>query len=442
VSPTAGDAMHAFVEELYPICRSITGGGVRETLARVGAHLPLTVHEVPSGTPAYDWTVPREWNIRDAAIIDRAGGRVVDFTALNLHVVSYSTPVHGRMRLDDLRQHLHTLPGQPDLVPYRTSYYAERWGFCLSQRQLDALADDEYEVLIDSSLEDGSLTYGECVLPGTGDREFLLSCHICHPSLANDNLSGIAVLTWLGRRLADRELRHTYRLLFIPGTIGSLTWLSRNEDVVPRIGWGLTVAGVGDAGDLTYKRSRRSDAEIDRAVQLVLRDRATGFSVEDFSPYGYDERQFCSPGFDLPVGCLMRSPHNSYPQYHTSADSPAFVSAAALADTLDALEAIVDAVEGNHRYVNLSPKGEPQLGRRGLYPSMGGPTAQAEQLAMLWMLNLSDGGHSVLDIADRSGVPCDRLRTAATRLEAAGLLRASAAGVGDRAGDARRPRSR
>jgi aminopeptidase-like protein len=418
--------MHAFVEELYPICRSITGDGVRETLARVGAHLPLTMHEVPSGAAAYDWTVPREWNIRDAAIIDHAGERVVDFNALNLHVVSYSTPVHERMRLDDLRPHLHTLPGQPDLVPYRTSYYAERWGFCMSQRQLDGLADDDYEVLIDSSLADGSLTYAECVLPGRDDREFLLSCHVCHPSLANDNLSGIAVLTWLGRRLADRQLRHTYRLLFIPGTIGSLAWLSRNEDVVGRIDWGLTVAGVGDTGDHTYKRSRRGDAEIDRATQLVLRDRGTPFDVEDFSPYGYDERQFCSPGFNLPVGCLMRSPHNSYPQYHTSADTPAFVSASALADTLDTLEAIVDAVEGNHRYVNLSPRGEPQLGPRGLYPSMGGPTAQAEQLAMLWMLNLSDGSHSVLDIADRSGVRCDQLRTAATRLEAAGLLRTSA----------------
>jgi aminopeptidase-like protein len=415
--------MFELIEALYPICRSITGDGVRETLQVIGKHLPLEVVEVPTGTQVYDWTVPREWNIRDAAIIGPDGERVVDFRAHTLHVMSYSVPVSARMTLSKLRPHLYTLPEHPDWIPYRTSYYAERWGFCLSQNQLDALPDGEYEVFIDSTLEDGSLTYGECVLPGQEQREVLLTCHVCHPSLANDNLSGIAALTWLGRWLAQRDRRFTYRLLFIPGTIGSLTWLSRNEDVVGRIVHGLTIAGVGDPGQLTYKRSRHGDALIDRTVLTVLRDRGEPFAVQDFSPYGYDERQFGSPGFNLPVGCVMRTPHNTYSEYHTSADDLSFVSTDALAGTVTFMETVVDALEANRRYLNLSPKGEPQLGKRGLYPSIGGRTAQAEQMAMLWVLSGSDGSASLLDIAERSGIPVAALHAAATRLSNTDLLR-------------------
>jgi aminopeptidase-like protein len=426
-----GAQMHAFVEQLYPITRSITGDGVRETLRHVGRHIPLDIHEVPSGTHAYDWTVPREWNIRDAALTTVDGERIVDLRDSNLHVMSYSTPVDRRMTLEELRPHLHALPDRPEWIPYRTSYYAENWGFCLSQHQLDELRDDAYDVLIDSTLADGSLTYGECVLPGEEDEEFLLSCHVCHPSLANDNLSGIAALTWLAQALQQRSRRYTYRLLFIPGTIGSLTWLSRNEDVTGRIRWGLTVAGVGDSGPITYKRSRRDTAAIDRAVRLVLRDLGVKSHEVPFSPYGYDERQFCSPGFDLPVGCLMRTPHNSYPEYHTSADDVSFVDPGALEDTLEILLAVTAAVEADHRYINLSPKGEPQLGKRGLYPSVGGPTAREEQLAMLWMLNLSDGRHSMVDIAERSQMPITALAAAAERLEAGGLLRRAREGNTD-----------
>jgi aminopeptidase-like protein len=422
MTDATGADMHAFVQSLHPICRSITGDGVRETLRQVGDHLPIDVNEVATGTRAFDWTVPQEWNIRDAAITDADGRRVVDFRDSSLHVVSYSTPVRRRMSLSDLRPHLHTLPEQPDLIPYRTSYYAEDWGFCLSQHQLDRMTDAAYEVTIDSTLSDGSLTYGECVLPGSEPAEFLLSCHICHPSLANDNLSGVAVLTWLGRTLAARPRRFTYRLLFIPGTIGSLTWLSRNEETAARIAHGLTIAGVGDAADLTYKRSRRGDAAIDRAAALLLRDRGIGSRIEDFSPYGYDERQFCSPAFDLPVGCLMRSPHNTYPEYHTSADDPSFVHPSALAGTLEFLIDLIDVLERDGCYTNQAPKGEPQLGKRGLYPSMGGPTAREEQLAMLWVLNLSDGAHSLLDIADRSGMPCASITKAADRLASTDLL--------------------
>jgi aminopeptidase-like protein len=415
-------SMFELIEELFPIARSITGDGVRETLRVIGKHLPLDVIEVPTGTEVYDWTVPREWNIRDAAIIGPDGDRVVDFRAHTLHVMSYSVPVSARMTLSELRPHLYTLPEQPDRIPYRTSFYAERWGFCLSQNQLDVLPEGEYEVFIDSTLEEGSLTYGECVLPGRDHGEVLLTSHVCHPSLANDNLSGIAALTWLGQWLAQRDRRFTYRLLFIPGTIGSLTWLSRNEGIVSRIVHGLTIAGVGDPGHVTYKRSRRGDALIDRTVRAVLRDRGEPFAVQDFSPYGYDERQFGSPGFNLPVGCVMRTPHNTYPEYHTSADNLDFVSPDALAGTVDLLATVVDALEADRRYLNRSPKGEPQLGKRGLYPSIGGPTAQAEQMAMLWVLSGSDGSASLLDIAERSGMPMAALHEAATRLSQTDLL--------------------
>ncbi|GGP12647.1 DUF4910 domain-containing protein [Nonomuraea glycinis] len=415
-----GEEMHALVARLYPLCRSITGDGVRQTLEIVGEHLPLDVHEVPTGTQVLDWTVPREWNIRDAYIKDPSGARVVDFRRSNLHVVGYSVPVSATMTLDELRPHLHTLPGQPDLVPYRTSYYAETWGFCLSQRVLDGLGAGPYEVVIDATLADGHLTYAEHVVRGRSDEEVLISCHVCHPSLANDNLAGIAVATALAARLDSTRL--TYRFLFAPGTIGAVTWLARNRERTGRIVAGLTLACAGDPGALTYKRSRRGDAGIDRVMAHVLADRP--HTIVDFSPYGYDERQYCSPGFDLPVGSLTRTPYAGYPEYHTSGDDPGFVTPGALAGTLEALGEAVTVLERDGRYQNLSPYGEPQLGRRGLYGSLGGrsDTKQA-QLAMLWVLNQSDGEHSLLDVAERSGLPFAAVAEAAAALEGAGLLK-------------------
>ncbi|MET8865551.1 DUF4910 domain-containing protein [Nonomuraea sp. NPDC004580] len=418
-----GAKMHELVARLYPLCRSITGDGVRATLDVVGEHLPLTVHEVPTGTEVLDWTVPEEWNIRDAYIKDASGRRVVDFRRSNLHVVGYSVPISATMTLDELRPHLHTLPEQPELVPYRTSYYARTWGFCLSQNTLDAMGEGPYEVVIDSTLTAGHLTYAEHVVPGRSDDEIMISCHVCHPSLANDNLAGIAVAVALARSL-DRP-RHTYRFLFAPGTIGAITWLSRNRDRVGRIKHGLTLACAGDPGQLTYKRSRRDDAAIDRAALHVLKGRS--HRVLPFSPYGYDERQFCSPGFDLPFGSLTRTPYAGYPEYHTSGDDLEFVTPAALADTLEALQQITGVLDGDRTYLNLSPYGEPQLGRRGLYGSLGGrsDTKQA-QLAMLWVLNLSDGEHSLLDVAERSDLPFAALREAADALLAAGLVKETA----------------
>ncbi len=419
-----GEQMHALIAELFPICRSITGDGVRATLARLGRHLPLRVHEVPSGTRVLDWTVPPEWNLRDAWVKDARGERVIDVRASSLHVVSYSVPVRARMSLAALRPHLHTLPGQPDLIPYRTSYYKPAWGFCLPHRRLLELPDGEYEVCIDASLAPGSLTYGEVVLPGETEDEVLLSTHVCHPSLANDNLSGVAVATYAAMTLARAARRHSYRILFVPGTIGAITWLARNEPRAARIAHGLVLAGLGDGGRLTYKQSRRGNARVDRAAAVALRGRE--HEVVDFAPWGYDERQYCSPGFDLPVGCLMRTPQGGYPEYHTSADDLALVRPAALADSLDACLAILAALEVDRTYVNLAPKGEPQLGRRGLYGDVGGAGQTAvDELALLWMLNLSDGRHALLDVADRSGLEPARLHDAASALARHGLLRES-----------------
>jgi aminopeptidase-like protein len=420
---TVGEELFELVAELYPICRSITGDGVRRTLEIVGREIDLEVHEVPSGTEVFDWTVPREWNIRDAWVANAAGERVIDFHASNLHVVSYSVPVRATMPLAELRRHLFTLPEHPDWVPYRTSYYEESWGFCASQRLLDSLPDGDYEVCVDATLADGHLTYGEHVVPGESDEEVLVTCHVCHPSLANDNLSGIAVASRLAKLLGGRRSRYTHRFLFIPGTIGSITWLARNQDRVGRIRHGLVLACVGDPGRLTYKRSRRGDAEIDRAMARVLASSGRPHDLEDFSPYGYDERQFCSPGFNLPVGCLSRTPYARYPQYHTSADDLRLVRPEHLQDSLEACWEVLRVLDGNHRYLNLNPKCEPQLGRRGLYGSIGGRSdAEERQMAMLWVLNLSDGGYSLLDVADRAGLPFALVAEVASTLEDAGLL--------------------
>jgi aminopeptidase-like protein len=423
-SPAPGEGLHDLVTALYPICRSLTGDGQRRTLEILRRSIDLTVHEVPSGTRIFDWTIPREWNIRDAYIKDRGGKKIVDFSQSNLHVVSYSVPVRRRMPFDELKKHLFTLPEQPDWIPYRTSYYQENWGFCLSHRQFLAMKEGEYEVVIDSTLEDGSLTYGEFYLPGERDEEILISCHICHPSLANDNLSGIAVATFLARGLTKIARRYSYRFLFTPGQIGSIAWLWKNENLLARIRAGLILAGLGDGGPFTYKKSRRGDAEIDRAAGKILRDSGERHEIIDFVPYGYDERQFCSPGFNLPVGCLMRTPHGGYPEYHTSADNLTFIRPERLGESLRCGWAILGLLERNRTFINLQPKCEPQLGKRGLYGAIGGQRdGKSRELAMLWVLNQSDGRHSLLDIAERSGLSFDAVFDAASALEQHGLLR-------------------
>ena len=419
-----GQGMHDFVRQLFPLCRSITGEGLRQTLRMVADRIPLQLHEVASGTPVLDWVVPPEWHIRGARIETLAGDPVVDFADCNLHVVSYSTPVDAVVSREELAAHVHTLPDQPDLVPYRTGYYAERWGFCLSHRVWESMRDPRYRVRIDSTLAPGSLTYGELAITGREPAEVLVSVHCCHPSLANDNLSGIAVATEFARHLLLGDNRLSYRFLFIPATIGSLTWLAQNEDVLPRIAHGLVLSCVGDAGPFHYKQSRRGDAAIDRVVAHVLARRGQDHRILPFSPFGYDERQYCSPAYDLPVGCFMRSPNGSFPQYHTSADNPGFVTPAALEESLDVLVDVTRMLERDQVFERVDGRGEPQLGRRGLYRAISGQKDQAEaQMALLWVLNQSDGRHSLLDIAERSGVGFDRLAAAAGLAEQAGLIR-------------------
>ena len=417
-----GEDLHGFATELYPICRSITGDGIRRTLAMIGDRIPLQISEVPSGTAVFDWTVPKEWNVRDAYIKDATGRRVVDFQQSSLHVLNYSTPIHTTLPLSELKEHLFTLPGQPDWIPYRTSYYKPEWGFCLTHNQMLALSEGEYEVCVDTTLEDGHLTYGECYLPGQSSEEVLISVHVCHPSLANDNLSGLTVATSLAQLLTGMDRRYTYRILFIPGTIGAISWLARNKDAAVRVRHGLVLTCIGDAGGFHYKKSRRGDAEVDRAATHVLRHCGEPSEVLEFSPYGYDERQYCSPGFNLPVGCLMRSVWGTFPEYHTSADNLDYIRPASLAKSFQACVAIVDVLENNRRYVNQNPYCEPQLGKRNLYRSTGGEAIGQEINARLWVLNLSDGEHSLLDIAERSDIPFSAIREAASLLLQAGLL--------------------
>lgn len=419
----SGERMYSLVEELFPICRSITGMGVRQTLSAVAEIIPLDVHEIASGTKVFDWTVPAEWNVREAWIKGPDGNKVVDFADHNLHLVSYSTAVAQTMSLDDLKHHLHSLPDRPDAIPYRTSYYDENWGFCLRHRDLAKLADGEYTVYIDASLEPGSLTYGEVLFPGAIDEEILLSAHTCHPSLANDNLSGIALLADLGAALANTKTHYSYRLLFAPGTIGSITWLAQNRATVDRIRHGLVMSCVGDGGGPTYKRSRRGNADVDMAVEHVLLQLSDAPQIDDFSPYGYDERQYCSPGFNLPVGLFERSKYGAFPQYHTSDDNLSFVAAEHLDFSAKLVIETLHILETNCVLKNTQPFCEPQLGKRGLYQAMGGDSDRVrKQMAMLWILNLSDGDASLLDIARRADMPYHEICAVAELLREHDLL--------------------
>jgi aminopeptidase-like protein len=420
--------IYALAAEIFPVCRSITGNGVRRTIDLLSKHIPIQRHELPTGTPVLDWEVPKEWNITDAYIKDAKGERVIDFSRCNLHVLNYSTPVRQKMPFAELKQHIFTLPDQPDLIPYRTSYYKEAWGFCMSHRQLVALeaAGGNYEVVIESRLEPGALTWGEYLHKGEITEEVLLSTHICHPSLANDNCSGLALLTVLGRELSRRRTRLSYRFVFAPVTIGSIAWLATNEAKLDRIRHGLVISNVGDAGGPTYKRSRRGNALIDRSMVHVLRRTGAPFKLLEFFPYGYDERQYCSPGFDLPVGAFQRSQFATFPEYHTSADNLDFIRPQHLAASFRWITQALDVLERDRRLVNLHPKGEPQLGRRGLYGATGGEKdAWTRNMAMLWTLNLSDGRNSLLDIAERADFPFDVIATVASLLERHGLLVAS-----------------
>ena len=418
-----GYRMHRLMAELYPICRSITGEGLRSTLRILQRYIPLQVYEIPSGTRVFDWDVPDEWNIRDAYIKGPSGDKVVDFNDSNLHVLQYSLPTRRKLSLNELKMHLYSIPEHPDWIPYKTSYYKANWGFCLSHRVLEALPEGQYEVLIDSSIEPGSLTYGEYLIQGECDEEVLISCHSCHPSLCNDNLSGMVLAVFLANLLSSEKLHYTYRFLFIPGTIGSIAWLANHANLTHKIKHGLVVACVGDSGKPVYKKSRQGDAIVDRAVQHVLQHSGDDFEILEFVPYGYDERQYCSPGFNLPVGSLTRTPHGQFAEYHTSADNLEFVQAPYLADSLQKYLKVMQVLERNRTYLNTHPMCEPQLGRRGLYGVLGGrKDSSLMEMAILWVLNYSDGAHSLLEIAETAGLSFDWVYEAAQALMANELL--------------------
>ncbi len=421
--PKTGREMHKLMKELYPICRSITGDGVKDTLKIIKKSIPLKINRVPSGTQVFDWIVPKEWNIRDAYIKDPAGKKVIDFKKSNLHVMSYSVPVSKKISLNELKKHIHTLEKYPDWIPYLTTYYNDNWGFCMTHNNLKALKPGDYEIKIDSTLEDGYLTYGEYFLKGKRDEEVLLSTYICHPSLCNDNLSGVVLLIHLAKILKEKKLNYSYRFLFIPETIGAIAWLYQNEKKLSKIKFGLVATCVGDPGISTYKKSNTGSNTIDMIVQKVLEESGEPFNIIDFFPWGSDERQFCSPGFNLPVGSLMRTPYAQFPQYHTSADNLDFVTAEHLTDSLEKYLQILDIIENNGTYLNLNPKCEPQLGRRGLYQKIGGKKdPDINGYAVVWLLNLSDGTRSLLDIAIISKLKFGVIKKAAEALEKCGLL--------------------
>lgn len=427
----AGQVMYEMIRELLPLPRSITGEGIRQTLRAVAREIPLEIRAVPSGRHVFDWTVPREWVVRDAYIADASGRHVVDIRDSFLHLMGYSTPVHATMSLDELRPHLHTIPNRPDWIPFRASFYSPNWGFCVSQRTLESMLDEErYTVVIDSELVDGVLNYGECFLPGQTEKEVLISTHACHPAMANDCLSGVALATQLARDIQQQEHRLSYRFVFIPASIGSLVWLAENEHRVDRISHGLVVTCVGDAGPVTYKKSRRGNAEIDQAAQHVLRASGRPFRILEFEPYGYDERNYCSLGFNLPVGSLSRSRNGQYVEYHSSADDLNLVRPTHLGESLACYRQVVRIIEGNAAYVNLYPKGEVQLGKRGLFSLTSGLRRGPHefQMAMLWILNMSDGWTSLLDIADRASMPFDLIREAADALLEAAVIRPASHG--------------
>jgi aminopeptidase-like protein len=423
---SVGARAYALARELFPICRSLTGPGVRQTLRILQRELPaLTLHEVPSGTRCFDWTVPPEWSIREAYIATEDGRRIVDFANHNLHVVGYSTPIDAVMSLEELRPHLYSLPDQPDAIPYVTSYYRERWGFCLSQRQLDSLTPGRYRVKIDSTLATGSLTYGELLIPGERQDEIFLSTYVCHPSMGNNEVSGPVVTTKVARWLATLPARRfSYRIVFIPETIGSLVYLSRNLEVMKRrIVAGFNVTCVGDERAYSYLPSRQGDSLADRAALHVLRHQAgaDGFVRYSYLDRGSDERQYCSPGVDLPVASIMRTKYGEYPEYHTSLDDLSLISPAGLSGGIVAIAKAILAIEMNGRY-RATVLGEPQLGRRGLYPTLSTRGAGLMVRRLMDVLAYSDGKHDLLAIADLLGVPVWELSEVAKQLLAHELL--------------------
>jgi len=413
------------MEELFPIMRSITGPGVRDSLKILQTIAPLTVHEVASGTAVLDWTVPEEWKFNEAWIENDTGRRILDCKASNLHVVNFSIPVDRTISRKELLPHLHSIKERPSTVPYRTNYYSEQWGFCLSYNDLQKLGAGPFHVYIDASRQPGVLNYGELYIPGESQKEILVSTHICHPQLANDNLSGMVLAASLAAFLQGSRPALSWRFIFVPGTIGSITWLSLNPQVTTSIVGGLVLTGLGDNSDFNWKSTLDADRWIDSLVQQVLSECVPDqHTILPFTPYGYDERQYCSPGFKLPVGRLTRAVHGTFSEYHSSDDNMSFVNADKIQESLTLLQRIATAANNDVIYRNLSPFAEPQLGKRDLYSMLGANTDPGSfQMALLWLLNQSDGKKSLSRIAKRSGISMPELHDAAQILVQHNLLK-------------------
>jgi len=416
-----------YFDRLWHINRSLTGNGNRESFKILSEIVDLKINEVRSGTKCFDWTVPPEWNVKEAWIKDSSDKIIADFKKNNLHLLGYSEKFSGTLSLKDLKENLYSLPEQPDLIPYLTSYYKKRWGFCLSHNQLNKLKNEKYKVKIDSELnEKGFMTYGEAVLKGKSSKEILLSTYICHPSMANNELSGPLVTSFIYKILKEeKNRRYTYRFLFLPETIGAIYYLSRHgNELKKKLAAGYVITCIGDKGNFSYKKSRDGNTIADRAAMLVLNQSGEKFNLEDFFPTGSDERQYCSPGFNLPVGSLMRTRYGKYKEYHTSADNKNFISFDAMQKSVEKYMSVINVIEKNLIYVNTLPDCEPQLGKRGLYPTIGSQKDTTGFVnAMMWVLNMSDGKNDLIDIADKSKVKFELIAEAAERLSEKNLLK-------------------
>ena len=417
--------MHNLLIKLFPICRSITGNGVRETLEIIKNDiLPMTLYEIPSGTKVFDWTIPKEWNICNAFVADESGNKIIDFKINNLHVVGYSVPIDTYVSLSELQEHLYSLPEQPNAIPYITSYYQERWGFCISHNERLKLKEGNYHVFIDSSLKNGNLTYAECIIPGETKEEIFLSSYICHPSMANNELSGPIVTSFIGKWLMSKPRKYTYRLIFIPETIGSITYLSQNLQFLKKnVIAGFNVSCIGDERDYSYVASRYENTFADKIVSHVLSTYYKHFTKYSFLNRGSDERQYCSPGVDLPLVTLSRSKYDTFPEYHTSLDDPTLVTPKGLLGGFEFLKKCIDVIENNeiskecnnirkiHKKENIIEEktmnnkkyritcyGEPQLGKRGLYPSLGNSSSGSSISTMMDIIAYSDGTNNLNEI--------------------------------------------
>ena len=439
------EEMFSLMQELFPICRSITGNGVRKTLERIKKDIPLSKFEIPTGTQVFDWTIPKEWNIVDAYVSDLSGKKIIDFQKSNLHVVNYSIPIKKQISLNELKKHIFSNPEKPDYIPYVTSYYNETWGFCLEHSELIKMKDKKYDVIIESKLENGFLTYGEFFIKGESENEILISTYICHPSMCNDNLSGVVVATALAKYLKNLKLKYSIRFLFIPETIGAISWLYLNQNKIKNIKHGLVLTCLGDSGHFTYKKSRKGDAEIDETVVKILKESKKKFEVVEFFPWGSDERQFCSPGFNLPVGSLIRTMYDKFPEYHTSGDNLDFMNKNSLKESFEKYFLIISELEKNFGikkihvnekkekirsdkesyFLATNPKCEPQLGKYNLYKNFGGQYEESKKElknAIFWILNYSDGIHSLEDIARKSKLDLDLIKKTSSLLESKKLI--------------------